>query len=195
MKRLVPLLLIVMLALALGWELTRGPERPAPPAAPTGGDFTLQSAKGPLSLASLRGKAVLLYFGYTSCPDVCPTTLTDIGQALRQLAPAELKRVQGIFVSVDPKRDTLKHLATYTTYFHPDIVGVTGTQAEVTRVAHAYGAAFHIGKPDKNGDYSVEHTSDIYLIDPKGRLVRVLHHGVKPAAIVAALRKVLGGPG
>ena len=97
--------------------------------APTGGDFTLQSATGPVTLKDYRGKVVLLYFGYTYCPDICPTSLTATAQALGQLAPAELARVQTLFVSVDPERDTPARLKDYGAFFHPSIIGVTGTAA------------------------------------------------------------------
>lgn len=162
---------------------------------PTGGDFTLQSAKGPVSLQDYRGKVVVLYFGYTLCPDVCPTTLAMIGAAFRTLKPAELAQVQGLFVSVDPQRDTLARLAAYTPFFHPKILGITGTPAQVAKVAKLYGAAYH-KVPNKASpkDYIVDHTSFMYLIDRKGKLVKILPHGTTAAQLVADLRKLLAPP-
>ena len=104
------LLAALVIGLALFWH-PELPERPLPKAAlPAGGDFILQSADGPVALKDFRGKLVLLYFGYTYCPDICPTSLTATAEGLRQLKPEELARVAMIFVSVDPKRDMLPRL-------------------------------------------------------------------------------------
>ena len=119
------LLAALVLGLAIFWQ-PELPERPLPkPALPEGGDFTLQSANGPVSLKDFRGKEVLVYFGYTYCPDICPTSLAATAEGLKQLTPEELARVAMIFVSVDPKRDTPARLKEYVTFFHSAIVGVT----------------------------------------------------------------------
>lgn len=107
-----------------------------------GGDFTLQSADGPVSLSDFRGKVVLIYFGYTSCPDVCPTSLGALSAALKQLSPREMDRVQPIFISVDPERDTPGKMVEYVHYFHPKMIGVTGSIEQVRKVADRYGAYF-----------------------------------------------------
>ena len=121
----------VVLGLAIFWQ-PELPERPLPKAAggPPGGDFTLQSAAGPVSLADYRGKLVLVYFGYTYCPDVCPTSLAATSEGLKQLTPAERARVSMIFVSVDPKRDTPARLKEYAEFFVSDeIAGPDGPLA------------------------------------------------------------------
>ncbi len=162
---------------------------------PTGGDFTLQSAKGPVSLQDFRGKVVVLYFGYTMCPDVCPTTLAMMGAAFRALHPAELAQVQGIFISVDPQRDTLARLATYTPFFHPKILGITGTAAQVAQVAKLYGAAYHrVANDASPANYIVDHTSFMYVIDQEGKLVKILPHGTTATQLVEQLRKLLAHP-
>jgi protein SCO1/2 len=169
---------------------------PAPPAAeaqaaPPGGDFTLQSADGPVSLASYRGKVVLVYFGYTYCPDICPTSLTATAQALGRLTPAELARVQVIFVSVDPERDTPERLKDYGAFFHPAIVGVTGTPAAIAEVAKRYGASYAKQQLAESANYVVDHSALTYVVAPDGRLVGSLPHAAAPDRVVAEIRKWL----
>jgi protein SCO1/2 len=145
-----------------------------------------------VSLADFRGKAVLIYFGYTWCPDVCPTNLALLAIALRQLTPEERPRVQVLFVSVDPQRDTPLRLAQYTAYFHPGMIGLTGDSEQVARVAAQYGAVYHrVETPDSAAGYLVDHSSHTYLVGPGGRLRRVLGHATPPAQTLRALREVL----
>ncbi len=158
-------------------------------AVPTGGDFSLHSWKGPLSLADLRGKLTLIYFGYTWCPDICPTNLAILALALRQLTPAERARVQVLFVSVDPERDSVERLKEYTAYFHPDILGVTGSEAEVAAAAKAYGAAYRRSEgADSAMGYVVDHSAYTYVVDPKGALVARLDHATPSEEIAAMIR-------
>jgi len=192
------LLAAASVGLALFWHpaATTGPLKPphsALPttAAPTGGDFTLQSAAGPVSLRDYRGKVVLLYFGYTYCPDICPTSLTATAQALASLAPAELARVQTIFVSVDPERDTPERLKDYAPFFHPSIIGVTGTAAEIADVAKRYGASYAKQQFAGAASYVVDHSALTYVIAPDGRLVGSLPHAAPPAQVIAEIRKWL----
>ena len=159
--------------------------------APTGGDFTLQSPGGPVSLADQRGKVVVLYFGYTFCPDVCPTSLSALAQALSALTPDELARVRSFFISVDPERDTVDVLKAYAPFFHPDIVGISGSSEQVAQVARLYGARYMKQKPDENGLYSVDHSSFIYVIAPDGKLATSLPHGTLPTQIVDMIRAQL----
>lgn len=192
--------IFVLLGLLIWLVHPRGPAGlPTPPhpilalaAPPTGGDFRLHSASGPVSLADLRGQAVLIYFGYTWCPDICPTNLAYIAAALRALTPAELARVQVLFVSVDPQRDDPQRLAQYAAYFHPQIRGLTGTPAEIAAVARLYGAAYR--RSDQSGSamgYLVDHSAFTYAVDPRGRLARTLDHATPPERIVAVLRGLL----
>lgn len=199
MKRLVPLAVIVILAgagvwLALLWRppVGSGHATLEAPAQPRGGDFTLNSLHGPVSLADDRGKVVLLYFGYTMCPDICPTTLATIKAAYQELTPAERDQVAGIFVSVDPQHDTLKRLAEYAGYFDPHIKGVTGTPAQVAAVAKKYGAVYRVVKePSSALGYTIDHSAFIYAIDRHGKLRANLPHGTTPGQIAAELRKLL----
>lgn len=189
------LLAALVVGLALFWQ-PEPPERPLPRAAlPAGGDFTLQSAGGPVSLAAYRGKVVLLYFGYTYCPDICPTSLTATAEGLRQLTPEEQARVAMLFVSVDPKRDTLPRLKEYAEFFHPAIVGVTGTPEVVAEIAKRYGAFYAEQKVATAGDgYVVDHSADTYVIGADGQLVGKIAHATPPEQVVTALRKYLSQP-
>ena len=158
-----------------------------------GGDFTLDSSAGPVSLSDLRGRVVLLYFGYTACPDICPTNLIRIADALRALRPAELERTRVLFVSVDPERDAPEHLARYAAYFHPNVLGLTGAPALLAQIAERYGAAYR--RIDDTGSamgYLIDHSAFTYVVDPSGHLVRTLGHASSPETIRAAIRAALG---
>ncbi len=186
------LLFLAVAALAAGgyWWLHNRPA--AGPYPGMGGDFTLKSARGPVSLSDFRGKVVALYFGYTSCPDVCPTSLGALAAALRGLTPEELAQVQPIFVSVDPERDTPEKLAEYARYFHPSLIGLTGPLPKLKEIAHRYGAYFRKAPVTGSLGYAVDHSSVIYLIDRRGVLVDMIQHSDSPQVIRARLRKVLG---
>lgn len=154
----------------------------------TGGDFTLDSPGGKLALQDYRGKVVLLYFGYTFCPDVCPTALSALGQAFTALTPDELAQVQGIFVSVDPERDTMEILNVYAPFFHPRIVGASGTPTQVAEIARRYGVSYMKQKSVDDRPYTVDHSSFTYLIDHEGRLAAMLPHGAPVTDIVSEIR-------
>lgn len=156
-----------------------------------GGDFTLHSLKGDVSLKALRGKVVLLYFGYINCPDACPTTMTQWRKAFDSLSKSQLKHVQGIFVSVDPERDTLRELDAFTDFFHPNIVGVTGTSEELHKVTALYGTTFHI-KPHKAGKgYGVEHSYKVFVINVHGQVVGVTDFTQPAPELAKMIRKAL----
>jgi protein SCO1 len=158
---------------------------------PAGGDFTLQSDQGAVSLADFRGQVVMLYFGYTWCPDICPTNLSMFSRVLNELTADELAQVQPIFVSVDPRRDTPQRLREYTTYFHEKLIGITGTPEEVAQTAALYGVAYRAVNPDTESNYAVDHSADTYLIDRQGRLAQRLPHGTPAEDMLAAIRSLL----
>ena len=192
---IVILLVILVAGLGLFWDPDL-PERPLPVAsAPAGGDFTLQSADGPVALADFRGKAVLLFFGYTYCPDVCPTALSTAAAALNQLTAEELADVAVLFVSVDPKRDTPARLKEYASFFHPAIVGVTGSPEAVAEVAQRYGVFYAEQQVATAGDgYVVDHSANTYTIGRDGRLLGILPHDAAPERVTATIRKILHTP-
>ena len=124
----------------------------------------------PVTLETFRGKLVVLFFGYTHCPDVCPTTLSDMAQALKLVPPAVAGKVQVLFVSVDPERDTPEILKAYVPYFHPAFLGLYGTPEEVAKAATEFKVAFrkHV-EPGATG-YLVDHSAGSYVLDEKGKL-------------------------
>ena len=154
----------------------------------TGADFgkhlALTDHNGrPVTLETFRGKLVVLFFGYTHCPDVCPTTLSDMAQALRQVPPAVAGKVQVLFVSVDPERDTPEILKAYVPYFHPAFLGLYGTPADVATVARAFRVAYrkHV-EPGATG-YLVDHTAGSFVLDGTGRTRLYLPFALPPADI------------
>jgi len=160
-------------------------------ATPTGGDFTVEILNKDLSLQDLKGKVVLLYFGYTQCPDICPTSLSLMTQAFNEMNEDELKGVQGLFVSVDPNRDNTARLDEYTKYFHANIIGATAEKAEIDRISKLYGASYRIVESDSAMGYIVDHSSYTYIIDKNGKLRHTLAHGTLPGKIVTVVRELL----
>ncbi len=191
----IALLLPLLLWIVMGWDPAGQSDdsqlTSEIAAAPQGGDFTLHSVHGPFALESLRGKVVLLYFGYTLCPDICPTSLAMMSQGFAKLELHELEQVQGVFVSVDPERDALQHLETYGRFFHDHIQGITGTPEEVAKVARMYGAAYRKVENDSAVGYIVDHSAYTYVIDRKGQLRGSLPHGTMPDEIVQTVRNLL----
>ncbi len=178
-----------LLGIAVAW-LT-GPGAPPEQPGARGGDFTLTAAEGPVALDALRGRVVLVYFGYASCPDICPTSLALITTALNTLTPAEVERVRVLFISLDPERDTPVKLRQYAGYFHPNITGITGRPEVLADVAARYGAAYRMTPVQSAAGYVVDHTSVTSVVAPDGRLVEQLAHGTPPAEIIAAIRRWL----
>src|SRR5664279_2460653 len=159
------LLAVAIVGVGLLWQ-PEMPERQLPKAVSlSGGDFTLQSAGGPVALKDYSGKLVLVYFGYTYCPDICPTSLAATAEGLKLLLPEELARVAMIFISVDPKRDTPARLKEYVEFFHPAIVGVTGSPENIAEIAKRYGVFYAEQKVETaGGGYVVDHSAETLII-------------------------------
>ncbi|GAB4346497.1 MAG: hypothetical protein Kow006_05070 [Gammaproteobacteria bacterium] len=156
-----------------------------------GGEFVLDAAEGSVKLSQFRDKIVLIYFGYTFCPDACPTNLAIMSAAFGLMDEEELGEVQGVFVSVDPERDTPERLAEYTGFFHPQIIGITGTPERVAEVARRYGVAYQRSEAQSAGGYLVDHSSYIYVVAPDGKLEYALPHAAPPEVIVETVRMYL----
>jgi protein SCO1/2 len=159
---------------------------------PVGGPFELTDQTGHRRTdADFRGKLVVLYFGYTYCPDVCPTELQSISLALDKLGAAA-EAAQPLFITVDPERDTPARLADFVSSFHPRLIGLTGSLAEVRKTAIAYRTFFAKNTIATPGDYSVDHTGFIYLVGKDGRYLGFLPPDLAPDAIADAIRARLG---
>ena len=157
-------------------------------------DFTLDSPEGALSLKDLRGNVVLIFFGFTSCPDVCPISLVTISHAFSYLTDDELKRSRTLFISLDPERDTMERLKKYTGYFHPNIIGVTGTMEELVRVADIYGVKFEKKEtPDSALGYLIYHSAKIFVIGTQGELRKTFPHNIDAQLLVRQIRSLLKG--
>jgi len=150
-------------------------------------DLTDHTGK-PRHLEDFRGKAVVVFFGFTHCPDICPTTLAEMAQVVKQLGP-EGDRVQVLFVTVDPERDTKQDLAKYVTAFDPRFLGMYGDLEATRRVAKDFKIFF---EKRKTGDtYSVDHSGQSYVIDPQGRLRLFVRHDRISADLPADLKTLL----
>ncbi|WP_198374327.1 SCO family protein [Neoroseomonas rubea] len=152
-----------------------------------GGPFTLTDHTGrAVTERDFAGRAVLLYFGYTYCPDVCPTELGTIAAALDAMGPAG-ERVTPVFVTIDPERDTQAALADYVSRFHPRMVGLTGTAEQIAQAARAYRVYYAKVRPRDLGDYLMDHSSFIYFVGPDGRVRSLFRPETTPEAIAAAV--------
>ncbi len=167
------------------------PPADLPKAAPAGGDFVLQGTKGPVDTKALRGKLLLVYFGYVNCPDICPASLAVMNQVINTLPPEKRQEIQPIMISVDPARDTPEKLTTYTAYFHPDLIGATGSEEEVARVAAQFGAGYRKQPPRPDGSYAVDHSGNTYVVDKAGKLVATVPIGVPADELAAIIGKHL----
>jgi protein SCO1/2 len=160
---------------------------------PIGAPFTLRDPDGRrVALADFRGKLVLLYFGYATCPDVCPTDLAQVGLAVRALGAAAAQ-VQPVFVTLDPQRDTPAVLREYATVFHPRFVSLTGTEDEVRRVATDYKVFFE-KVPLPGGGYAIDHTAYTFLLDREGKFVILFPPGTEADRMGEMLREQLAAP-
>ncbi|HEY7809786.1 MAG TPA: SCO family protein [Allosphingosinicella sp.] len=187
------LILPMLLGLALASCGAAAPrEEPPLAGARIGGPFTLTDQDGrQVSDASFKGKYRIVYFGFASCPDVCPTDLAQIGQALRLFEkndPARAAKVQPIFISVDPERDTPPKLKEYAAAFHPRLVALTGTPEQVKAAAKGY-AIYYAKVPADNGEYLMDHQRIFYLMDPDGKPIAILPHEKNAQAIADELTR------
>src|SRR5216684_2874011 len=155
-----------------------------------GGPFTLVSTNGEnVTDQSFRGKWLLIFFGYTSCPDLCPTALANVSAALEKFGP-DTSQLQVLFITVDPQRDTRELMAKYLKSFDARILGLTGTQAQINGVTKNYRVYVALDKSEKGGDdYLVSHSAYLYLMDPTGKFVNGIQGNEDGDAIAAWLRK------
>lgn len=144
------------------------------------------------TLADFRGKVVMLTFGFTHCPDMCPTTLATLAEATRRLGDGAA-HVRGLFVTVDPKRDTPQVLAKYVPAFHPSFLGLHGDEVAIERTAKEFKIFYRAQPPNEQGAYSVDHSGQVYVIDKAGRLrLYIKSHDATPDKIAHDLRLLIG---
>lgn len=188
MKGLLGVWIAVLVAAAgwVGWDAWQG-KQPA-----IGGPFALTDQNGKtVTSDSLKGKPTLIYFGYTYCPDVCPTSLLLMETAMEKLGPDSLKKVNLVFITVDPERDTTQLMKGYVENFGPTFIGLTGTPDQVAAAARAY-RVYYQKVPGKDGaPYLMDHSSIVYLLDRNGRFVTHFTHEAKAEAIAAGVQRLL----
>ena len=156
-----------------------------------GGDFELTThLNEPYSLTDSRGKVVLLFFGFTHCPDVCPNTLSTVQTVLGQLEN-QAKHVQPLLISVDPERDTPEILQKYLEYFGNNFIGLTGSTQEVDEVVERYRGFYSYAGNVVTGAYTVDHTSNLYIINTAGVVTNIIPYGLPPQVITTAIKKLL----
>ncbi len=197
MSRLQRLLAVLVVFTGL-LALTACSEKPEAPrfkltdvtGASFGKDFTLTDHNGQRrSLADFKGRVVTLFFGFTHCPDVCPTTLGEMAVVMKELG-ADASRLQVLFVTVDPERDTAEVLKRYVPAFHPTFLGLTGSADDVARTAKEF-KIFYQKQPLPNGGYSMDHSAGTYILDGEGRLRLFAQYGIGAPAMLNDIRLLL----
>lgn len=173
----------------LWWAVEGGPQEGRPA---VGGPFELIDGDGrKVTERDFHGRHMLVYFGYTFCPDVCPTTLFSASQALDRIGPALASKVRLVFVSIDPERDTSEVVKDYAAHFHPGTVGLTGTPEQVATAARAFRIYYRKAAPEEDGGYLVDHSSILFLMDGEGRYVTHFGHEATADDMAAALKRLL----
>lgn len=178
---------LAILALLVGAPKVGAEGRPVVPA---GGEVSFSSVQGPVSLGDLRGKVVLLFFGYTSCPDICPLSLARIGAFLSTLDADQAQHVGALFVTLDPGRDTAERMHRYAGFFHPAIIGLTGETDAIDALTARYGVTYERkSAPESALGYTISHPDTILLVDADGALADEVQGNARPETLG---RKVLG---
>lgn len=181
---------LVILVCLVGAGLYLAPRAPAKTSF-GGGTYALVDENGkPVDQNMVIGQPSMLFFGYTHCPDVCPTTLADMASWFQALGP-EGKNLKAFFVSVDPERDTPKVLKSYVSAVSDRITGITGTRPEINKIIkayHIYTKKIPIGT---DGDYSMDHTAVVFLLNSKGKYDDTIDYGATPSVALAKLRKLI----
>jgi cytochrome oxidase Cu insertion factor (SCO1/SenC/PrrC family) len=178
----------------IGAPLLPGAGETDPAGQTIGGDFSLTDHRGrPFALHDLRGKVVLLSFGYTYCPDICPLNLSLSAQVIASLGERG-RDVIPVFVSLDPQRDSPEVLARYVRYFHPAMIGLTGSREQLARVADLYKARFAIQGDPKGDRYTLDHSASLYVLDGAGALAAIVPYGLPAEHIAARIEPLLPDP-
>ena len=155
-------------------------------------DFELDSIKGKVSLSDFKDKVVILYFGYTSCPDICPTSLSRISLAYKSLNKQQQDQIQPLLISLDPERDTKEKLEQYAKYFIPNMIGLTGTTEQIAKIAAHYKVSYRKTEVESGLGYVIDHASIYFVIGKDGKLYSHLLHDVTPDEIAELLQEAVG---
>jgi len=159
---------------------------------PSTGDLHLRSYRGPFSIRSLRGNVVVMFFGYTHCPDVCPRDMSIISHAYDSFNASQQSRLKVVFVSLDPARDDVKTLKDFAQYFNPDFIGVTGSKKDINTLARRFNVHFKkVPVKGSSSEYGFEHTASIYILDSQGRISVILPNGISDIALRQAIKYLL----
>lgn len=173
---IIALTLVAILALFNYMNADRTPTAAENSRALIGGPFELVNHLGnPVTEKDFLGKYMIVYFGYTYCPDVCPMDLQIMAEALNYLTPEQLDQINPVFVTVDPERDTVAIMAEYVSFFHEKLIGLTGTVEQIDKIKKAY--RVYAAKADDSPDYLVDHTAYTYLMDKDGTFLQHFNHG------------------
>jgi protein SCO1/2 len=165
----------------------------ARPSDTVGGPFSLIDQSGRrVTEKSWPGKYLLIYFGYTFCPDACPTELLTIGQALDALPEDKADKIQPIFITIDPARDTAAKLGDYVSSFHPNLIGLTGSDAEIAAVAREYQVYYQkTSSAGNTSDYVMDHSSYVYLVDPAGKTIGIFSSDAQADDLAKSLERAV----
>lgn len=158
---------------------------------------SLKTAKGSLTLSQLRAenKIILMYFGFLSCPDVCPTTLNSISAVFKSLSKEQLDRIEFIFIDLDPEKDMMERLIKYTSYFHPKIIPVIVSLKELDLFTRYFGIAFMKVPVKSKMGYTIDHSTNIVVMSPEGKILQPIVHGSPKVVILDQLNKLLNEKG
>lgn len=181
-----------VVALAVSAACQSAPPAPELPVLPIGGDFELTGHDGqPFALQSLRGKVVLIFFGYSSCPDACPTTLSKLSSVARRLGD-DRSKIRALYVSVDPDRDTPPVLKADMENFSIGALGLTGKKEDIDKVVKQYAAAYEIvPTPESAAKYTISHTTSVYALDTAGRVRKTFAYEATVDEVVTGIREIL----
>ena len=155
---------------------------------PDGGDFQVDTADGEVSLQDFKSNVVLLYFGYTSCPDSCRISLSKISLALQNLSQKERSQVKTVFISLDPARDSVEKLKEYVQYFHGSFIGATTKENKLNKILKQYGVVSHKVGASSGKSYLINHSTHVYVIGKGGVLKKVLLHGMSSMDMATVIR-------
>lgn len=160
---------------------------------PIGGDFTINYQDLTFDLKDYRKKVVVLFFGFTYCPDICPTTLSTMASTLKRFSPEQRKQIQVIFISLDPKRDSLARLKEYTGFFNKNFISLTDTEENIAKIAKMYAVGYEKFYPkNKSADeYTIDHSTQSFIIDKAGQVTELIKHGSTQSLIKTQINRYL----